>query len=283
MGEAELVLATDGHPVTETKEEAMKKHILSILLAIIPLFCFSQKYGRIVQDPLTGEMEYVYNPYAEGDSIVNLGYGNYPIGEGTLSTMIGFGNVMGSYDGLSIGWDNATSCNRVYALGKNLYCNADEGMPIGMSERTAERRMPGSVAFCPTGDYAVMHVHSGFPQARNRYTENIGGVRIGRGYTYNNDSTALEVIAHMDTTSATVQVIATENDEWVLYPDSMTLAGSVQTGYLESPYTPKVHSAASDTSLLPTPLKVGDYYIDTSARDVYIATGTSKGSWRKVN
>jgi len=266
----------------------MKKHILSILLAIIPLSCFSQKHGRIVQDPLTGEMEYVYNPYAQGDSIVSLGYGNTSGGTEALGTIIGYGNKMGSTDGLSIGWDNLTSCNMVFTLGQNLECHSNQALSVGMSTRKVEHSMPGSVAFCPTGKYAILHVHSGFPQANNRYTEDLGGVRIGSGYAYNSDSAALEIIATRDTEYLSpppdgAQLIATENDEWILDPDEMTLAGSTSLGYLECDYVPKVHSAASDTSLLPTPLKVGDYYIDTSARDVYIATGTAQGSWRKVN
>lgn len=267
----------------------MRRLILGILLFIASMgILFAQESGHIVLNPLTGDLEYVTNPYAIGDSLVNLGYDNN-VARATLSTMIGFGNYLGRPDCIAVGWDNSVNCNQNFALGKNIRCNSDKVIMIGMSDRQVEARMPGSVAFCPGGEYAVMHIHSGY-DATSRYSVNKGGVRIGRGDAYNRDSTALEIIACRDTASASMystpdaaQIIATEGDEWIINPDEMSLAGSISAGYIDSPYTPKVHSAAADTSLLHTPLKVGDYYIDTSARDVYISTGTARGSWKKVN
>lgn len=254
------------------------------ILLIFSLSLFSQESGHIVLNPLTGKLEYVTNPYAIGDSLVNLGYDNN-IDIKTLSSMIGFGNYLGKPDCIAVGWNNVINCGQNFAIGKNIMCNADKVIMIGMSNISTEARMPGSIAFCPSGELGVMYVHSGYNMPNNGYDENIGGVRIGRENAYNTDSTALEIIAYGDriNTPSTVQLIATENDEWTIDPDEMTLAGSMTTGYLECDYTPKVHSAASDTSVMHTPLKVGDYFINTNARDVYISVGISRGSWRKVN
>jgi len=267
----------------------MKKLFIGILLLWAALgIMFAQQSGHIVMNPLTGQMEYVTNPYAMGDSLVNLGHDNNIVNS-TVNTLIGYGNYLSVGDCVAVGWDNTLNCNQNFALGKNISCNADKVMMLGMSPWGTEAKMAGSLAFCPGGDYAVMHVHSGYDR-NTRYSTNKGGVRIGWGWGYNSDSTALEVIATRDTASATLftspdaaKLINTENDEWVVDPDEMTLAGSLEVGYVESPYTPKVHSAAADTSLMHTPLKIGDYYIDTSARDIYISTGTSRGSWIKVN
>ena len=265
----------------------MKKLIIGILLlwAVMGIL-FAQESGHIVLNPLTGDLEYVTNPYAIGDSLVNLGYDNN-IDHATLSTMIGFGNYLGSPDCVSVGWDNSVNCTQNFSLGKNIQCNAEKVIMIGMSPYlNVEARMPGSIAFCPGGGYGTMYVHSGYTQANNTYSGNIGGVRIGRGTAYTDGNIALEVIGSypgFEDSPATSKIINTGNGEWVVDPDEMTLTGSVEVGYLESPYTPKVHSAAADTSLLPTPLKIGDYFIDTSARDVYISTGTARGTWKKVN
>jgi hypothetical protein len=259
------------------------RDIFAIFLLAVTFSLFSQERGHIVLNPLTGELEYVTNPYAIGDSLVNLGYDNN-IARSTLSTMIGYGNFLGQPDCIAIGWDNSTNCEQNFALGKYIECNGEKVIMIGMSNRKVEARMPGSVAFCPPGEYAVMHIHSGYGMGANTYVGNKGGVRIGQGSAYNTDSTALEIFAHIrENTPDNAQLIATENDEWIVDPDEMILAGSISTGYLECDYTPKVHSGAADTSLLPVPLKVGDYYIDTSARDVYISTGTVRGSWKKAN
>jgi len=270
----------------------MRKFSVGLLL-LFSLALFAQQTGRIVLNPLTGDLEYVTNIYSMGDSLVNIGYGNYPNNTNRptkIYTIIGYGNVMGDDHNIAIGWGNTTSCLEVFSMGKNLRCDMERVIQIGMSEIISEADMPGTVALCPTKSAkGVLHVHSGFEMPNNGYVEDIGGVIIGDGRTYNNDSTALEIITHLDVenprsvTPASAQLIATENDEWTIDPDEMTLAGSMAIGYLECDYVPKVHSAASDTSLLPIPLKIGDYYIDTSARDVYIATGTARGSWRKVN
>lgn len=258
--------------------------IVAGIVLFLSISLFSQESGHIVLNPLTGELEYVTNPYAIGGSLVNLGYDNN-IDIKTLSSMIGFGNYLGKPDCFSVGWDNTVNCGQNFAIGKNITCNSDKVIMIGMSTVQSEARMPGSVSFCPTGELAVMYVHSGYSMPNDGYDENIGGVRIGRGNAYNTDSTALEIIAHGErsNTPSTVQLIATEGDKWTIDPNEMTLVGSISTGYLECDYTPKVHSAASDTSVMHTPLKVGDYFIDTGARDVYISVGISRGSWRKAN
>lgn len=262
----------------------MRSLLLTIIL-VLSLPLLSQESGHIVLNPLTGELEYVTNPYAIGDSLVNLGYNN-SVDRQTLSTMIGFDNYLGEPDCISVGWNNSNNCGQNFSMGKNIKCNADKVIMVGMSTIKAEAKMAGSVAFCPTSQKAVMHIHSGYGMPNNGFVGNKGGVRIGWGPSYNTDNAAFEIIAHRNTDSSpipTAQLIATESEEWILGPDAMTLAGSIKAGYLECDHVPKVHSAASDTSLLPTPLKIGDYYIDTSARDVYISTGTARGSWRKVN
>ena len=350
--------------------------IFAAILLMISLSLFAQESGHIVLNPLTGELEYVTNPYAIGDSLVNLGYDNN-IDHATLSTMIGYGNYLGSPDCITVGWDNGANCGQNFAIGRNIRCDSDKVIMLGMSTMKVTAKMPGSVAFCPTGEWAVMHVHSGYAMSNNGFYANIGGVRIGNSYSYNSDSTALEIVGRrvnyikyedtgdttglssgdlwtdttgtdktyeyaeedwnifsdtiyyqttepaepgdgnlwFDTddnyttyssasgvwslfsgnsyiqnytplytgTTSAYQLIATENDEWTIDRDEMTMAGSIETGYLECDYTPKVHSAAADTSIMHTPLKIGDYFIDTSARDVYISTGTARGSWRKVN
>jgi len=265
----------------------MRALLLTILL-IVSLPLLSQESGHIVLNPLTGDLEYVTNPYAIGDSLVNLGYNNN-VARQTLSTMIGFGNYLGSPDCITIGWDNKAGCAQNFSMGKNIVCNADKVIMIGMSTVNAEAYMAGSVALCPTSEMAVLHIHSGYNMPNNGFVGNMGGVRIGEGSLYNKDSTALEIIAHQDPSNLRAaspegaKLITTEDDEWVIGTDAMTLAGSIEAGYVECDYVPTVHSAASDTSLLPTPLKIGDYYIDTDARDVYISTGTARGSWKKVN
>lgn len=268
----------------------MKKLIVLVLLfwAVMGIL-FAQESGQIVMNPLTGELEYVTNPYPIGDSLINLGYDNN-IDYSTLSTMVGFGNYLGSPDCIVAGWDNHVACGQNFAFGKNIKCNSDKVIMIGMSPIDTEARMPGSVAFCPGGELAVMHVHSGYRMPNDGFDGNKGGVRIGRGPIYADGNTALEVIAHRDTTFASKfgppsgeQIIATENDQWVVDPDGMALSGAISTGFVSSPHTPQVYSAAADTSFLPTPEKVGDYFIDTSARNVYIAVGVARGSWRKVN
>ena len=267
------------------------KHLLYILLFIPGILTaqYSSESGHIVLNPLTGNLEFVSNPYSIGDSLINLGYDN-DVALSTLSTMVGFGNYLSQPDCIVFGWDNTVNCSQNFALGKNIRCNSDKVLMFGMGDKTVEAKMPGSIAFCPEAKWAVMHIHSGYGMPNNGWEGNKGGVRIGYGKAYSDGDVALEVIAHMDTTSSSGfappagdRLIATENEEWVVAPDETTFAGSLEVANIESTYTPHVYSGAADTSLLSTPLKIGDYYIDTDSRNVYISVSTAEGGWRKVN
>jgi len=267
------------------------RRLLLILLFVPSLLTaqYSSESGHIVLNPLTGNLEFVSNPYIIGDSLINLGYDN-SISQTTLSTLVGYGNFLSQPDCIVFGWSNTVNCSQNFALGKYIKCNSDKVLMLGMSDKSVEAKMPGSIAFCPMADWAVMHIHSGYGMPNDGWEGNKGGVRIGYGKSYADGDVALEVIAHKDTATSSQfgpptgdRIIATENDEWVVEPDEVTFAGSVEVANVDSPYTPRVYSGAADTSLLPTPFKVGDYYIDTDARDVYISTGTARGDWKKVN
>ena len=269
----------------------MKKLLFALLLIPAILSAqFEEEAGHIVLNPLTGNLEFVSNPYLIGDSLINLGYDN-SVAHTTLSTMVGFGNYLSQPDCIVMGWDNTVNCSQNFAIGRNIKCNSDKVLMFGMSEtKNVVAKMPGSIAFCPEAEWAVMHVHSGYGMPNDGFDGNKGGIRIGYGKTYADGNVALEVIAHRDTTVASKfgpptgeRIIATEDDEWVVEPDAMSFAGSLEVGFVESVYTPQVYSAAADTSFLPTPVKVGDYYIDTDAKDVYISVGIARGSWKKVN
>lgn len=254
--------------------------ILSVILLIFSISLFSQEQGRWVMNPLTGVLEYVSNTYSMGDFLINLGYDNNTKGN-TLNTLIGYGNLMNDHS-IAIGWNNQVGCTENFVLGRNIRCDADRTITIGFGPKYWRARMPGSIAFGSNSKCAILHVHSGHDMPNNGYQGNIGGVRIGWGSVYADGTTALEIIAHSNSASSTT-ILSTESDEWVIGNDNMTVSGYMATGYFESDHVPKVHSAAGDTSLLPVPLKIGDYFIDISARDVYISTGSVRGSWLKVN
>ena len=169
-------------------------------------------------------------------------------------------------------------------MGSLIDCGTDKVIVIGAtSHGDLSARIPGSVAFGYSSEYAIMHVHSGYSIGRNTFRGNVGGVRIGpTNRSSFDENTALEIIAHSDSASATT-ILATGSDELVIDNSSMTVFGSLETGYFENSYTPAIHSAAGDTSLLPVPLKTGDIYIDTSEKDVYISAGYERGKWKKVS
>ncbi|MFH0757322.1 MAG: hypothetical protein V2B15_08555 [Bacteroidota bacterium] len=264
------------------------KRILPIIFLFASISLFSQQKGRFVVNPLTGKMEYVANIYTMPESLIHIGRNNTTYA--SLNTILGYNNYMNA-NSLAIGWDNTLSCGSDLALGKLIRCNSDKNMTIGFGagwSDALETNMPGAIGFGFFSNTATLSVHSGYDMPNNGYVGDIGGVRIGKGRPYNTDSTALEIYALRDnetyvTEPSGFQYIATENDEWFVGLNEMEVAGTMTVGYMECQYVPRIYSGAADTSLLPTPSKIGDYYIDTSARDVYISTGTDRGTWKKVN
>ena len=262
----------------------MKLRVIILLLSIT-MGILAQERPRLVRNPLTGEEEYITNVYYMQDSLIVLGIpgSNYVAPTGYLNASIGFGFLNFSEHGFNIGWNNNIGCPENFVMGHGLKCDSERSMTIGMNAtggKTMTARIPGSIAFGVIAEYPIMHVHSGY-SGSVRYLGDIGGARIGGGQKSTFEANvALEIFGH-DSDSAIM--INTDADEWKVRKDSMILSGRMETGYLECTYVPKVHSAAGDTSLLPTPLKIGDYYIDTSPRDVYIAVGASRASWKKVN
>lgn len=262
------------------------------ILTIALLFCSvalmaQQKRGRLVLNPLSGKLEYVENIYAMSEVLINSGYDNVTFQ--SLNTIFGFGNVLND-NSIAFGWNNYANCNKNFMIGKNLMCNGDKTISIGQG---FEPNMPGSVNFGYNSERPTLTIHSGYPMPNDGYVGDIGAVRIGyRRGGHNEDSTALEITGFelfygegLDNygTPPGTQFIATENDDWTVGLDGMELTGTFSMANLECDFVPHVYSGAADTSLLPTPFKIGDYYINTTGREVYISTGTSLGKWRKVN
>jgi len=265
-----------------------KLGIFILLLVSINLFS-QQEVGRWVLNPLTGELEYVTNTYFMQDSLIVLGYSSYfypPAGY--LNASIGYNLQNNARHGFNIGWYNETGCDENFVMGQKVQCFGERNTTIGMHDwgvggETMSAKLVGSVAFGVNTKYAVLHVHSGYGPGQHSYAgEDIGGVAIGRPPFDLTSGTGLEIYAHHDSAS-TPTILRTESDELVIDNYSMTFSGSLETGYFENIHTPAIHSAAGDTSLLPVPLKTGDIYIDTSAKDVYISTGNERGKWKKVN
>jgi len=259
------------------------------ILLLISISLFSQEIGRWVVNPLTGELEYVTNTYFMQDSLIVLGHSSYfypP--EGKLNASIGFNLNNFSRHGFNIGWYNETGCDENFVMGQYITCKGERNTTIGMYdwEVGGERmsaKLVGSVAFGANTEYAILHVHRGYGQGHHAYAgEDIGGVVIGRPPFDLESGSNLEIYAHSDSASTTT-ILRTGSNELVIDNNNMTLSGSLDTGYFESVYTPAIHFAAGDTSLLPVPLKTGDIYIDTSVKDVYISIGSSRGKWEKVN
>lgn len=239
-------------------------------------------------DPLTGELGYVTNTYVMTDSLIHLGYGNTTT-SGNLNTIIGYGNLLSEHS-IAFGWSNQATCSENFLIGYNINCTSDKTITIGRGAGSVGiyTWMPGSIGLGMLTERATLHVHSGYGQLNNGYEGDIGGVIIGWTGAYNIPNAGLEINAHRDannpkTNPPTAKFISTENDEWIVGMEEMTVAGSLSAGNISCSFVPHVYSGAADTSLLPTPLKTGDYYIDTSARDVYISTSATRGSWIKVN
>ena len=113
----------------------MKKLLFALLLIPAILSAqFEEEAGHIVLNPLTGNLEFVSNPYLIGDSLINLGYAN-SISRTTLSTLVGFGNYLSQPDCIVMGWDNTVNCGQNFAIGKNIKCNSDKVLMFGMRDR----------------------------------------------------------------------------------------------------------------------------------------------------
>lgn len=253
-----------------------------ILLLSISLGILAQERPRLVRNPLTGEEEYITNVYFMQDSLIVLGYSDYLNPTGYLNASIGYGFQNNSEHGFNIGWNNLIGCTENFVIGHGLRCDAERVFTIGTNAAGGGNmtgRIPGSIAFGVMTKYPMLHIHSGYSGSVN-YSGDIGGVRIGGSRASFESNVALEIFGHNDDNAV---MINAGSNKWRIREDSLNLAGWMETGYLECTYVPKVHSAAGDTSILPTPLKIGDYYIDTSSRDVYIAVGSTRGSWLKVN
>jgi len=263
----------------------MRTTLISIFLA---LAIYGSCQPGIVTNPHTRQPDFIWNPLRSADTLIYIGYGG-SVWDETLNIYIGYSNIMDQYS-ISFGRHNIIGCLHNYVIGNNLRCDSDKTITIGIGGKMrVSAYMPGSIGFGVNTDYSTLSIHSGYPSAENIYQgKNIGGAVIGKGSSYNDDTTALIIRSFRDTATyvddATgTQFIATEDDSWTVDLEGMELSGSLDVGNLSCVFVPQVYSGAADTSLLPTPLKIGDYYIDTSDRDVYISTGIIRGSWKKVN
>ncbi len=178
------------------------KKILHILLLSFSLSLFSQEQGRMVLNPLTGEMEYVTNTYTMADSLINIGYGNNT-STSSLNTIIGYNNTMGDHS-IALGRNNSVGCTENFVMGRNIRCDADRTITIGYGSSNLRARMPGSISLGMFSKWGILAVHSGYGMPNSGYVGDIGGVRIGWGFAYADGTTALEVIAHSDTASSKI-------------------------------------------------------------------------------
>ena len=263
----------------------VRKRRKLFVVTILLLSIFPSSWGqRLIKNPFTRKFDFVQSFKHAQDTLINIGYDNYFM-SGKFNSVIGYGNSNFSQNSMVIGWQSNTGCLENFFLGSSISCGCDKIIAV-MGKDGGENpspRIPGSIALGYSSEYAIMHVHSGYPVGHNAFRGNVGGVRIGPVNRSSFDlNTALEIVAH-DNSETTTTILSTESDEIVIDNASMTISGSLETGYFENTYTPSIHSAAGDTSLLPVPLKTGDIYIDTSEKDVYISAGAERGKWKKVN
>jgi hypothetical protein len=273
------------------------KRILIILLLSISLAGYSQ--SRLQLNPITGDLELSANIAFMADTLINLG-DNSP-GQFLVNSLIGHNNSSVSKNSMIIGFNCSANCADNFVMGSYFKCSSDHGFAIsGGSMEVSQTfnqhgRIPGSVGIGYFSQRGAMHVHSGY-NSDDTYCGDIGGVLINRYWTfksyinryqyYADSALALSVYSHnVDGSSYMMKLKDSEGVEKFSINDqgATTVAGSFEAGSVISNYTPMVYHAAGDTSYIPVPVKLGDLYIDTSQKDVYISNNTARGGWQKVN
>ena len=265
------------------------KRILIIFLLTLSLAGLSQ--SRLLLNPLTGELELTANITYMSDTLINLGTG-YP-GTNLINAIVGHSSSSVSENSMILGSHSRASCAYNFILGSYISCSADHSFTISagyIDNQQSSIRLPGSVGIGYLSNRAIMYVHSGYNYG-DPYQGNIGGVLINRWRNYHrtyyaDDLLALGIYAHnVDGNSYMLKLKDSAGVEKFSINDqgTMAVAGSFEAGSVISNYTPKIYHAAGDTSFVPVPTKLGDLYIDTSSKDVYISNATSRGGWIKVN
>lgn len=264
------------------------RRILTILLILISLAGHSQ--SRLQLNPLTGQLELSANIAYMADTLINLG-GNVAA-HNLVNGYIGYSNASVSENSMIVGFNSYAACKENFVLGSYYRCNSDYVVSIwGGNIPDNNRYIPGSVGIGYYSQRGALDIHSGYNNG-DEYCGDKGGVlinrwRLGYGSQYYQDTLlSLGIYSHnVDGNSYMMKLKDSGGSERFAINDqgTTTVAGSLSPESVVSNYTPAIYHAAFDTTYIPVPNKVGDIYIDTAAKDVYISNSPSKGGWKKVN
>lgn len=269
------------------------KRILTILLIVISISGHSQ--SRLQLNPITGQLELSANIAYMADTLINLG-DNIP-GQHLINSYIGHYNGSVSANSMIIGNNSIASCDENFLMGSYISCSSDHSFSIfggtGLfgAYGGGSLRIPGSVGIGYYSIRGALNIHSGYNNG-DEYCGDKGGVLINRwrvvyGSQYYQDTLlSLGIYAHnIDGNSYMMRLKDSVGAERFSINDqgATTVAGSLSSESVVSNYTPSIYHSAFDTTYIPVPDKVGDIYIDTAEKDVYISNSTNRGGWQKVN
>jgi len=269
----------------------MKKSIL--ILIMISLFVTGMSQTKLILNPITGDLEYSVNANYMADTLINLGEENFP--SRYITGVIGHNNNMFSPFGYLFGLNSVMNCDNNTAIGAWINCLSDyattiRGGYIGSvtSNPSGVNKISGSVGIGYFSKRACMYIHSGYSNG-DPFTNqaDIGGVLINRFLSGFSDSLiALDIYSsNIDGSSYMLRLKNSSGVEKLSINDNgnTTISGSFSASSLSDNYTPRIYSAPGDTSLIPVPGKVGNLFINTNLKDVFISITPYRGSWLKVN
>jgi len=262
--------------------KVMKKIIFfSILLFPILLSAQGQENEKRVWNPFTRRFELFSKVYPVNDSVINFGVNN-SVSSDTLNGAIGFWNYVNTPNSMVLGYHNYTIAPDNILIGAYLDGDSSQTITIGRGLSTAFRMVNSKYQSIGLGMFAtepVMYIQSGYEPGES-YVADIGGVSIGGPEL--DTLTALQINKHL--TSGYFVKCKNTNQTTLFsvdYDGNAEVSGNLVADSVICNYVPTINQAAADTTGI-TPVKIGDQFIDTSAGDVYISVGTSRGDWIKL-
>ena len=259
----------------------MKKYIFSILL-ILPVLVYSQYY---VMNPETGKFDYYLNVTPGSDTVINFGSVN-TLGNANETGVIGHNLIVNAARSLAFGYSNNVTESDNIVFGTYLAPDVEQNITIGRGQAAVSPMVNSKYGTVGIGYFVsepTLYVQSGYEPGES-YVGDIGGVSIGGPDL--DTLTALQITSHAaDGSSYFLIMKDSVGVERMTVDDlgNVEIYGVLSTDSIVSSHTPTIHTAAGDTSNYHTPDKVGDMFINSTAGDVYVSTGTSRGDWVKLN
>ncbi|MFH0757323.1 MAG: hypothetical protein V2B15_08560 [Bacteroidota bacterium] len=263
----------------------MKRILLLFCLsgAILQTQAQAQDTTNFVINPQTGRHDFISRVHPVSDTVIDYGTNNY-LSPDTLNGVIGHGNTVDAARSMAIGNFNYISHESNILFGSFLISDTTYTVTLGRGlnsgTKLANSRY-GSVGLGYFSSAPILYVQSGY-EPGEAYVGDIGGVSIGGPEL--DTLTALQINEHLagDAFFLKCKNLSGNAVFSVDYNGNADLDGTLTVDSVVCNYVPTIYQVAGDTTGL-APAKLGDMLINTSAGDMYISVGSSRGDWIKLN